>query len=176
MKTRLLLTLAVLFAALSSVSRADAPAFALTAANTHVTLAISSPGAGDSLRPDPTAFGGSFATNDRPYNPVVTASLPSGWTAAQVWVHQRGGPFQLKGNGGGSELQWVWDQPATWTWVNYGTFTRAQLSDNFLFIRADKLAADAGIDAVVVVAGDTKPAPADLDVLTKQAAADLKKK
>ncbi len=176
MKIHLTALLLGLAAVLSPATRAASPGLVLAPDAYSVTLAAKSPGAGDSLRSDPGTFGEFFATNDRPYNPIVTSTLPAGWTSAQVWVRQRGGPFQLKGNGGASELQWNWSSPPTWTWVDYGTYTREQLTEKFLFIRSDTLAPDAGIDAVVLIRDEARPTSADLDLVTKQAAADLKKK
>lgn len=145
----------------------------LTSENTSVTLAMTSPGAGDGLVDDAEAFGGKFATNSRPYHPVVRVKLPEGWESAQVWVRQRGGPFQLKGNGGGSEILWVWVAPDTWTWVSYETHTRSALTENFLFIRSDSLAPDGGIDAVVLISEDRRPRQSELNRVTGMAAAQI---
>ncbi len=134
----------------------------------HVVLAEKSPGAGDGLRSDPGTIGKFFATNDRPYNPVVTAGMPGSWSQAQVWVRQRGGPFQLKGKGGATEIQWQWEIPATWTWISYGTHTRENLGESFLFIRSDKLAPDGGIDVIILLRDEAVPTAAELDLLARQ--------
>ena len=158
-----------------SASSSSAQGLVLTAENTHVILAAKFPGSGDGLRSDPGTIGEFYATNNRAYNPVVKGNLPDGWAQAQIWVRQRGGPFQLKGNGGGSELLWNWDSPATWTWQSYGSHSRDQLTSNFLFIRSDNLAFDAGIDVVILIRDEGEPRSADLDLMAKQAAAVVKK-
>jgi hypothetical protein len=148
----------------------------LTADSTHVLLAAKAVSSDDGLRSDPGAIGEFFATSTRAYNPIIQADLPAAWESATIWVRQRGGPFQLKGNGGATELQWSWDMPTTWTWVSYGTHDRAALTAKFLIIRSDQLAPDAGIDAVVLLRDEgLVPAPAELDLLAKQAATQAAK-
>lgn len=155
------------------------PAFAqlvLAPDSAKVYIGAEAAASGDGLRTDPGTIGEYFATNPRAYNPVVRCQLPAGWEGAQVWVRQRGGPFQLKGNGGGSELRWVWDAPATWQWRDYGYHTREALTETFLIIRSDNLAPDGGIDAVVLLRDEVQPRPEELDLLAKQEAAAAKNK
>lgn len=144
--------------------------------SSKVYLGAEASASGDGLRSDPGTIGAFFATNSRPYNPIITLELPKGWEGAQVWVRQRGGPFRLKGNGGTSDLRWFWDIPAVWQWADYGYHTREALSDKFLIIRSDTLPPDAGIDAVVLLREETQPKPAELDLLAKQEAAVAAKK
>jgi lysophospholipase L1-like esterase len=133
----------------------------------HLFEAESIPGAGDAVRQDASARGGAYATNPRPWNPVVKADIPAELTGQSitVWARVRGGPFQLKGTPGGkqADLKWHYAKPADWEWVSFGAHSRAQLGDALLIIRADKLDDNGGIDALVLA---SSPAfdPATLEV------------
>lgn len=110
------------------------------------------PGAGDVERSDASARGGYYASNDRTWNPVVSSKIPPAMQSVTVWARVRGGPFQLKGvtPTGQVELKWIYDKPANWTWVNFGTYTRDKIGDEFVIIRGSNISADAGIDTLLL--------------------------
>jgi beta-glucosidase len=128
---------------------------ALLAATLHAGVRVleaeTIPGAGDSVRQDPSARAGAYATNPRPWNPVIKAPVTADAAALTVWARLRGGPFQLKGTPAGkqADLKWHYDRPDEWTWVNFGTYERARLGEQILIIRGANLIDDGGIDTVV---------------------------
>ncbi len=122
--------------ALQTSSRA---ADALPGAPAGMLLAGSACAATGELADDAEAFGGKAATGSGAYQPLVRAKTPAEGEAFTVWVHRKSGPIQLKTlvNGGQQEQGWNWDKPGSYEWCNMGRFSRAELGDGIVVIRAD---------------------------------------
>jgi hypothetical protein len=156
---------------LASSARAQGAGVPLDADTCRIFLADQSTANGARLLVDGGTIGKYYAAHTQPYHPLVRVSVPAEWDGATVWVRQRGGPFQIKGDNGKIELDWKWDAPTAWQWKRYGTYSREQLTTTFIIIRSDTLAPDGGIDAIALLREDLPVAEADFDLLARQTAA-----
>jgi hypothetical protein len=109
---------------------------------------------GATVMADGDALEGSYAMNDRDYNPVFKMDTPTGAESYTIWIRARGTGLQLKAapEAGQSqkELKWIWKPGKTWTWKSYGTFPAADLGAQIVIIRGKEPADDAGLDAVII--------------------------
>ncbi len=108
---------------------------------------------------DADASGGKAVTNEKAWQPLFTATVPTEGDAFTVWLRHRDGPFILKAmiDGAQKDLKQLWGSPEKWAWTNCGRYTRAELGEKFLIIRGAGNKTPA-ID-VVVLATDENAKP-----------------
>jgi len=103
---------------------------------------------------DNTAWGGEYASNSKPYNPIFIGDIATvTGDPIIVWARIRGFAVQIKGiadSGNQTELSWNWEKPKDWKWVKLGSFTRAQLGKSVLIIRGPDADTNAGINLVLL--------------------------
>lgn len=105
------------------------------------------------VRDQPGCFGGSYATTGRDWNPVFSCNVPEESGNYRIFVRARGYNMILKAMdeaGAQHQLKAVFQVPATWSWIDFGSFSREQLRRNLWLIRSAGGSQDAGIDAVIL--------------------------
>ncbi|MEI8340479.1 MAG: hypothetical protein WCH43_02955 [Verrucomicrobiota bacterium] len=128
--------------------------FAFSQTTSHLFRPATDKANGEVVRnEDDTAWGGEYASNSKPYNPIFIGEIATvTGDPIIVWARLRGFAVQTKGiaeSGNQTELSWNWEKPKDWKWVKLGSYTRAQLGKSLLIIRGPDADANAGINVVL---------------------------